>query len=122
MTPLPPLMEPSGDESEQTLSRLRVFDQLVQAGRAGLTTPQLIERSRCYAAPRRVWELSRFYGHRIVGEKAARNAWHWTYIGPEPWARTPLMPWRMAKRQEQIRLASLVTAGNMPTGQIGLGL
>lgn len=115
---LPPLMQPAGDESEQTFSRLRVYEALQAAGTSGLTTPQLIERSRCYAAPRRVWELSKFYGYRIVGCKIQRNAWEWTLVGPEPWARSPLMPWRQAKKLETERLAAL-GAPNAPTGRVG---
>lgn len=119
---LPPLMQPSQDESEQTFSRQRVYDCLVEAGAVGLTTPQLIERSRCYAAPRRVWELSRHFGHRIIGKRLDRNRWHWTYVGPEAWARNPLLPWRQAKQLEQARLAALGSAGNAPTGRVGMGL
>lgn len=118
---LPPLMAPSGDESEQTLSRLRVYDVLKAAGDTGLSTPQLIERSRCYAAPRRVWELSRYYGYRIVGAKLQQNAWHWTLCGSEPWARPPWMPWRQAKQLEHERLKALGTAGNAPTGAVRQG-
>lgn len=115
---LPPLMAPAGDESEQTLSRLRVYEVLQAAGKAGLSTPQMIERSRCYAAPRRAWELSHFYGYRIVNVKIKDNAWHWTLVGPEAWARSPLMPWRQAKKLEQARLQALGSAGNAPTGRI----
>lgn len=115
---LPPLMAPAGDESEQTLSRLRVYEALQQAGKDGLTTPQLIERSRCYSAPRRVWELSRYYGYRIVGCKIKDNAWEWTLVGPEAWARNPLMPWRQAKKLEEQRLREQGT-GNAPTGRVG---
>lgn len=116
---LPPLMMPAGDESEQAITRLRVFQVLQAAGDEGLSTPALIEKSRCYAAPRRVWELNKFYGYRIVGAKLQRNAWHWTLVGPEAWARSPLMPWRQAKRLEDQRLRGLVTAGNAPTGRVG---
>lgn len=118
---LPPLMAPSGDESEQTLSRLRVFEVLKAAGKTGLSTPQLIERSRCYAAPRRVWELSKYYGYRIIGAKIRDNAWHWTYVSEEAWAKSPLMPWRQAKKLEDARLAELKTAGNAPTGAVRQG-
>ena len=115
---LPPLMMPAGDESEQAITRLRVYEALRTAGDDGLTTPQLIERSRCYAAPRRVWELSKFYGYRIIGAKIKQNAWEWTFVGPEPWARSPLMPWRQAKQRETERLAAL-GAMNAPTGRVG---
>lgn len=116
---LPPLMQPASDESEQSVSRLRVYEVLHAASGQPVTTPQLIEQSRCYAAVRRVWELSRYYGYRIIGEKQQRNAWTWTLVGPEPWARHPLMPWRQAKKLEDERTKNHV--GNAPTGQVGRG-
>jgi len=104
VVPLPPLMQ--ADESEQTVSRQRVFDCLVRAGERGLSTPELITQSRTYAAPRRVWELANFYGYVILGEKRGRNAWHWTFVRSEPWARPAVMPWRMAKKQEADRVSA----------------
>lgn len=120
---LPPLMPApsSSDESEQAAARIRVYECLVKAGKAGLTTPQLIEASRSYAAVRRVWELITAYGYDIRGARIQRNAWHWTFVGPERWARPPVMPYKQAKQLETARLQAIGSAGNAPTGAVRQG-
>ena len=94
-------------DPEQPEARARVLACLLAAGETGISSHDLCVQANTHAAVRRVWELSIFYGFRILGAKAARNCWQWTLIRPEPWARDPNLTVREARTAEKSRLEAL---------------
>lgn len=85
-------------DCEQPESRARVLAVLqAHQGRA-LSTTELCALSGTTAAPRRAWELQKFYGYRLLLAKVKRNQWTWEYLGAEAWALPPSLPCGAAKR------------------------
>lgn len=103
-------------DSEQPDARARVLACLKAAGEAGITSSDLCDQARTHAAVRRVWELERFYGYVIIGEKLQRNQWRWFYKRDEPWARDVGMSVREARASEKLRLEAI---SRQPAGYQG---
>lgn len=95
-------------EPNQPEARARVLAALQAAGPKGIGSSDLCDRAHTHAAVRRVWELSQFYGYRIVGAKLQRNCWHWTLVCAEPWARDVSVSVREARAAEKSRLEAPV--------------